>query len=265
MCGRFTLTLPPEVLAEAFGLDGVPSFLPRYNVAPTHEIAIVRVEPRRGRAERGESDRAKAHRDEEPPARRLALARWGLIPSGVKDPKKIGARMINARQETLFDTAAFRSAARVRRCLVPADGFYEWKKSADGGRAKAQPFRLRLRSGAPFAMAGVFERWRGPTGEVLDTCSVITTTPNALVEPIHDRMPVMLHPEDYALWLDPRIRERAPLERVFVPFPAEHMTAEAVSSRVNDVRNDDPSCIEAPEPEGEARAKPRRKQLGFEF
>jgi putative SOS response-associated peptidase YedK len=270
MCGRFTLTLPPEVLTEVFGTEGAlpPSLRPRFNVAPTDEVPIIR-------RERSQVEDAK---------RIVAMARWGLIPSGAKDPKT-GAKMINARQETLFQRAPFASAVRSRRCLVPADGFFEWKTI---GKVK-QPYWIRVKGARVFAMAGIWDRWRAPDGTPVDSCSVITTEPNALVERVHDRMPVILEEKDWALWLDPRVTERTALARLLCPLAAEKMTMEPVSPRANSVQNDDPGCVEIVAPitpieeahpgaggaprEGATRApeapKPRpkssKKQLGFDF
>jgi putative SOS response-associated peptidase YedK len=236
MCGRFTLTVPPEMLKELFGVDDVASLPARYNIAPTQDVAIVRRSRQTGK-------------------KKLDLARWGLAGT---------AKMINARQETVFEKPPFASAVRARRCLVPADGFFEWRPAADGGK---QPIRVRVKDQLVFAMAGIFERWKSPAGEWVETCSVITTKPNELVAPVHDRMPVILAPESWELWLDQSVRDREPLEHLFAPFPAAQMIAEPVSRRVNDVNNDDPSCIEVVSEEvaSPPARKSKPKQLGFDF
>jgi putative SOS response-associated peptidase YedK len=239
VCGRFTLTLPPEALAEIFGVDGVPPIPRRFNIAPTDEVPIIK--PKSGRRE-------------------AALARWGLIPSGAKDASS-GPRMINARQETLFEKQPFASAARSRRCLVPSDGFFEWK-ALDAKRK--QPFRIGLDGGGVFAMAGLWDTWRAPDGRSIVSCTVLTTRPNGLVEPIHDRMPVILDENDWQLWLDLSIKDREPLERLFEPFDARRMRMQPVSMRVNDVKNDDAGCIEVVE-EPKPESAPPKKQLGFDF
>lgn len=167
MCGRFTLRVPAAELVEIFRLLRRPDVQPRYNIAPTQPVAVVR------RIDRG---------------RELSMLRWGLVPSWAKDPK-IGARMINARAETVATKPAFRTALRRRRCLVPADGFYEWAKSAGGTK---QPHYITRRDGRPFAFAGLWESWDGPDGSSIESCTIVTTEANDLVGRIHDRMPVIL-------------------------------------------------------------------------
>lgn len=219
MCGRFTLLTPAETLAEQFHLPDVPSLTPRYNVAPTQPVAAVRQSPGNGERE-------------------LALLRWGLIPSWAKDAD-IGARMINARSETVAQKPAFRAAFRQRRCLVLADGFYEWQRLARG----KQPFYIRLRDGSPFAFAGLWEHWAGPDGAV-ESCTLLTTEPNDLIRSLHNRMPVILAPEDYDLWLDPGVREVELLHPLLRPHPPEDMIAYPVGLWVNNPKNDGPQCIE---------------------
>lgn len=221
MCGRFTLRTNSASLADQFGGD-LPFDLPlRYNIAPTQPVATVRIGP-------------------EDAGRQWQMVRWGLIPSWAKEAS-IGSRMINARAETVADKPAFRGALRRRRCLVPADGYYEWQKT---GKSK-QPYYIRLRDDRPFAMAGLWERWIPPeTGEPVETCTIITTDANELTRPIHDRMPVMLHAADYGLWLDPQMQNPDPLRRLLRPFDAHAMRADPVDTYVNSPRNDDPRCIE---------------------
>ena len=218
MCGRYTFTFSASSLAEAFGLVP-PGFTIRegYNLAPGQYIVIVRPE-----------------RD-----RRVAdVAYWGLIPGWVKDPNAF-ARPINARAETLEDKPTFRGAFRRKRCLIPASGFYEWKAE---GRVK-QPFYIHpVNPTEPFAFAGLMEDWQGPHGEVMISACIITTDPNALMAPIHTRMPVILPREAWPLWLDPAAQTRE-LRPLLAPYPAEQMAAHPVNAAVNDVWNDGPELI----------------------
>jgi putative SOS response-associated peptidase YedK len=226
MCGRFTLTDPDPEVAVQFGLAEMPALEPRYNIAPTQPVAAVRVVA-------------------EAAARELVLLRWGLIPFWAKDPE-IGARLINARAETVAEKPAFRDAFKRRRCLVVADGFYEWQKQ----EGKKQPFYIRLRAGRPFAFAGLWERWRAADASIVESCTLLTTGPNELMRPLHNRMPVILRPGDYELWLDPAVGQAELLQPLLVPYPAEEMEAYPVSRRVNSPDNDDPACVEplAPAP-----------------
>lgn len=224
MCGRFTLASLPEEISALFGLNETPSLPPRYNITPSQEIAAVGV---RASGERG-----------------LALLCWGLVPHWARDPK-IGHKLTNARSETAAYKPSFREAFRHRRCLIPADGFYEWK--AEGNHKL--PHYVRMADGGPFAMAGLWERWRGPRGEEFLTVTILTTGANDLMVKIHPRMPVILHPEDFALWLDPAVTEPARLQPLLAPFPAAAMEAYPVDTRVNKPDQDDPLLIE---PTGEA-------------
>lgn len=216
MCGRYLLRAPLDLLQRAFRFGERPNLAPRYNIAPTQTVPIVR------RARGGEG-------------RELALVRWGLVPAWAKD-LSIGSRMINARAEGIATKPAFRAAFKARRCLVPADGFYEWAK-LDG---RKQPMLIRLRSGEPFAFAGLWEIWRSPDGP-LETCAIVTTEPNAVTAPIHNRMPVILDPDDYNRWLDP---SRPGGEELLRPCPAEWLEAYPVSPKVNSPRNDAAELIE---------------------
>ncbi len=191
---------------------------PRYNIAPTQLVAVVY--------------------DASP--RVLSAARWGLIPSWAKDPS-IGARMINARAETLAERPAFRNLLKRRRCLVLADSFYEWRKNPDGSKT---PMRVMLASEEPFALAGLWDAWKTPEGEWLNTCTIVTTESNALVAPFHNRMAAILPPEREADWLSRDHDDITFLRSLLQPFPAERMKCYPVSSRVNNVRNDDPTLIE---------------------
>lgn len=243
MCGRYTLTTPVEDLVEHLDLDREAeqelidlALAPRYNVAPSQEVLIV------------------ATRDGRRAPRR---ARWGLVPSFVQDPRAIGARWINARAETAATLPAFRAAFRRRRCLVPADGFYEWKR--EPGRAAKTPWRLQLAGGGPCAFAGLWERWRGADGAEIVSCAVLTTAPNALVAAVHDRMPAILPRERYAAWL----REDAPVDALAAllePFPADRMEAWPVSTLVNRPAFDDPLCLERAAADGDD-PRPRQREL----
>jgi putative SOS response-associated peptidase YedK len=218
MCGRFTIFADPAQLAERFNATlPAEELLPRYNAAPTQRLPVIRNEG-----------------DE----RAIELLRWGLIPFWAKDPA-IGNQMINARAETLPEKPSFRTPLQKRRCLVLADGFYEWKKTEQG----KTPLRIGLKTGEPFAFAGLWETWKQPSGDLLRTFTIITTPPNSLMEPIHNRMPAMLLPEDEALWLDNSAGVIGWLSALR-PYPAELMTAYPVSSRVNSPANDDPAVVE---------------------
>ncbi len=217
MCGRYTLTTPVGDLVEQFDIDEYPASLAAsYNVAPTREVAALLVE----------GDK-----------RKLEMLRWGLVPSWAKDPS-IGNKMINARAETVSEKPSFRKAFAERRCLVLADGFYEWQKT----NGQKQPYYIHMKDGSPFAFAGLWEIWRD--GEELRSCTIITTDANGLVGEIHHRMPVILLPEDYEMWLDPDFEEKEALASVLRPYPGEVMEAYPVSRRVNSPGNDEPACIQ---------------------
>ena len=218
MCGRFTLFQPPEVLAEVFQLAEVPPWEPQYNIAPSQLVPTVLTSPEQSN-------------------QRFQLLRWGLIPSWAKDPK-MGARLINARAETVTEKPSFRAAFRRRRCLLLADGFYEWQRQ----ERKKQPFYFRLQNGEPFAFAGLRERWEAPDGEVIESCTILTTTASQLMSPIHDRMPVILAPKDYDLWLDPAVQKPELLQQLLRPY-SEAMTAYPVSTKVNNPANNSLECV----------------------
>lgn len=222
MCGRYTLTAPPETIAEVFGLEEAPDLEPRFNIAPGQEVATI-------------------HRTEEG-RRVLALRRWGLVPSWAGDPG-IGARLINARSETAADKPAFREALRRRRCLVPADGFYEWGAP---GPAPRQPYHVARADRGLLAFAGLFERWHTPADAWLETCTILTTAANARLAPLHDRMPVILPPEAWLPWLDPELRDPERLRGLLLPAPDDALEARAVGTRVNAPEHDDPECLEPP-------------------
>jgi putative SOS response-associated peptidase YedK len=221
MCGRFSLNAAEAELRRLFGFDGPPlNLMPRYNIAPTQTTPVVAIGRAGGRA--------------------LVMMRWGLIPSWAKD-MTIGAKLINARADTVAEKPSFRAAFAKRRCLVPADGFYEWQ--AAGGRK--QPYRIHRPDNAPFAFAGLWEQWRGPDGLVL-TFTIVTTEANARLRPIHARMPVVLAPGDFATWLDAATPAQAALA-LLRPCPDDWLMAEPVGTRVNNVKNDDPSVWDPPE------------------
>jgi putative SOS response-associated peptidase YedK len=219
MCGRFTQSQTAEMIAEVFQVAEVPPLTPRYNIAPTQSVSTVLQTP-------------------EHSERQFRQLHWGLIPSWAKDPK-MGAKMINARAETVAEKPAFRSAFKQRRCLVLADGFYEWKRL----ERKKQPYYFRLDDGKPFAFAGLWEHWEGPEGEAIASCTLLTTAPNDLLRSVHDRMPVILHPQDYDLWLDPEVKAPDVLQPLLQPYPTEAMTGYPVSTLVNNPASDRPECV----------------------
>ncbi|MBX9791971.1 MAG: SOS response-associated peptidase [Pirellulales bacterium] len=236
MCGRFTLRSSPRVVAELFGLDEVPNWEPRYNVAPSQLVPVVQK-----RAE----DRG----------RHLDLVHWGLVPFWADDPA-IGNRLINARSDTAATKPAFRAAMRERRCLVVADGFYEWqaapasgaKSAVKRGAGKAsgghkQPFLIERHDRRPFAFAGLWEKWQSPDGPWL-SCTILTTDANHTLSPLHHRMPVILDPRDYDHWLDPAVRSPAEVEDLLLPAPDDWLVARPVGTYVNNPRHDSRECVE---------------------
>jgi putative SOS response-associated peptidase YedK len=218
MCGRFTLRAAPTEVQQAFHLDEAPRIEPRFNVAPSQQVFALR-----------QSEQGKV----EP-----VFLRWGLIPSWAKDPK-IAFTLINARSETAAEKPSFRSAFKARRCLIPADGFYEWLKE---GKAK-KPMRFTLRDGRLFAFAGLWERWLSPEGPAIQTCTILTTSANQIVRPLHERMPVILDPTRYLDWLDPAT-SAAEVQSWMVAWPADDMTMVPANPIVNSPRNEGPECIE---------------------
>lgn len=244
MCGRYTVTATPDVLRALFGYPEQPNFPPRFNIAPTQPIAIVRLMDGK---------------------RQFALVRWGLLPSWVKDPKAFPL-LINARGESAAEKPAFRAAMKRRRCLIPADGFYEWQ--ATGGRK--QPFYVRAKSSEPFAFAGLWETWTGPNGEELETAAIVTTRANKTLSAIYDRMPVVVPPEAFDLWLDCAKVDAITASALIAPAPENFFEAYPVSTHVNRVANDDPKLVEpfaadaqpAPTPKPPARTKRAKKDTG---
>ncbi len=218
MCGRYLLISPVEAMRRFFDVGGLLNLPPRYNIAPTQDAPVVRLD-QQGRRE-------------------LILMRWGLVPPWAKD-LSMGARCINARAESVERKPAFRDAFQNRRSLVPTDGFFEWEKK---GKAR-QPWRIGPAEGGLMALAGLWERWRAPDGSVVRTYAVITTEANELIAPLHERMPAVLPPEEFGEWLDPGTPAER-LRQMLRPYPSARTKAYPVSPRVNNVRNDDPGCIE---------------------
>jgi putative SOS response-associated peptidase YedK len=233
MCGRYRLSRRKQIIEEHFdSVSGEEDWSPRYNVAPTQPVPIIRQHPKE-------------------PRRELSLVRWGLIPWWAKDASG-AARMINARCETAATLPAFRDAFKARRCIVPADGFYEWQKI---GKTK-QPYCFEVNDGELFAFAGLWERWKDADGKALETCSILTTTPNSVTSSVHDRMPVILNPDAYDVWLDPGFVDVAASSELLKPYQARLMRGYPVSTRVNHVTHDDAECakpvdLELAPPQGE--------------
>jgi len=217
MCGRYSFSNPKDII-ERFGLVQLEfDFGPRYNIAPSQQVPVV------------------IHQNG---GNRLLMFKWGLIPYWAKD-ENIGNKLINARAETLEEKPSFRKSLEQKRCLVLADGFYEWKKE---GRGK-KPYRITLQDGRPFAFAGLWDTWLSPTGQRINSCVIITTTPNKLMEPIHNRMPVILQQDMESLWLDVNITSSREVKGLLTPFSADLMVAYEVSQLVNSPCNDFPECI----------------------
>lgn len=217
MCGRFSQRTPTKKIGEKFKVEEVPPLLERYNVAPSQQVLGIR--------EAGE-------------ARESTFFKWGLVPRWAKDPS-IGNKLINARSETVAEKPSFREAFLRRRCLVPVDGFYEWSRRGE----RKRPFYFHMKDGEPFAIAGLWERWDGEGGP-LETCTLLTTDANELLAPYHDRMPVIIGPEDYEAWLDAGVRRSDELTLLLRPYPQEEMSAHEVSPLVNNPSNDRPRCVE---------------------
>ncbi len=232
MCGRYRLSRRKQVIEEHFdSVSGEEDWTPRYNIAPTQSVPIIR-----------------QHAKE--PRRELSLVRWGLIPSWAKDASG-AAKMINARSETAATLPAFRDALKSRRCIVPTDGFYEWLRS---GKNK-QPYCFEVDDGELFAFAGLWDRWKDPSGNWVKSCSILTTKPNAVTSTVHDRMPAILQKDDYDLWLDPGMQDTDTASDLLKPYDARLMRCYPVSMRINQVQNDDPECAQPvklePPPQGQ--------------
>lgn len=215
MCDRFTLNIPPEVLVKIFELTEFPQYEPRYNIAPSQKIASIR---RIG-------DRNK-----------LAFLKWDLIPSWSADASCV---RVDARSEAIHDKPEFEHAVKYNRCIIPASGFYEWLP----GEYHNQPYYIRFSTSGLMAFAGLWERWKTVDGSELESCCILTTAANEIMKPIHDRMPVILSPEDYGRWLNPDLQDTNELKRLYLPFPADHMVAHPVPELVNNPRFDSASCI----------------------
>jgi putative SOS response-associated peptidase YedK len=220
VCGRYVITSPPEAIRALFGYDERPNFPARYNIAPTQPIPVVRLADGK---------------------RQFLLMRWGLIPSWVRDPKSFSL-LINARGESVTEKPAFRAAMKRRRCLIPADGFYEWQAGAQAGAPK-RPYFIRPASGQPIAFAGIYETWTGPNGEELDTAAIVTTRANRKLAPIHDRMPVVIAPEAFDLWLDCTAVDAPTAAALIAPAPEGLFELYEVSTAVNRTVNDDERLI----------------------
>lgn len=221
MCGRYRLSRRKQIIEEHFdSISGDEQWGPRYNIAPTQPVPVIRQNPKE-------------------PIRELSLARWGLIPLWAKD-SSVAATMINARSETAASKPAFRDALRFRRCLIPADGFYEWQRT---GKTK-QPYCFEVNDGELFAFAGLWDRWKDASGKSIETCSILTTTPNAVTSAVHDRMPVILDPDSYELWLDPGMTKVEAVSDLLRPCDSRQMRSYPVSTRVNSVRDDDEQCCQ---------------------
>ncbi|MFC1694085.1 SOS response-associated peptidase [Candidatus Latescibacterota bacterium] len=218
MCGRFALALPAKSLAEHFQLETFPEFSPRYNIAPAQLVATI-------------------VKNKKSNKRVMKIYRWGLIPPWSKDPA-IGSRLINARSETVAEKPSFRSAFRNKRCLIPATGFYEWK------RQDKQPYFIRMLDEKPFAFAGLWEHWKGKN-ETIESCTILTVESNMAVRSIHDRMPVILPSDSYDIWLDPGNTKIESLEPLLKPYPPADMIIYPVGTYVNKPKNDDPECIQS--------------------
>lgn len=225
MCGRYRLSKRKQLVEEHFQAvsEDVQDWNPRYNIAPTQPVPAIRQNPK------------EPHRD-------LSLLRWGLVPAWAKNASE-AAKRINARSETAQTQPVFRDALKFRRCLIPADGFYEWQKKG----TNKQPYCFEVNRGELFAFAGIWERWKNPSGEWIKTCSILTTAPNAVTSVIHDRMPAILNPDDYDLWLDPGMRDTKVVSELLKPFDARLMRCYPVSTRINNAANDDENCSRAVE------------------
>lgn len=235
MCGRFTRIVPLELIVTRFTISNQVSekdYKSSYNIAPGQNINAIINDGRRNR---------------------FGRLRWGLVPSWAKDPK-IGNKLINARAETIADKPSFRDALLKRRCLIPADSFYEWKHNDENKKMKT-PIRFQLKSGELFALAGIWESWTAPDGHKIFSCAIITTEANELMAPIHNRMPVILRKEDEKFWLDPSNHDREALSQLLTPYPSENMNAYQVSEDVNSVKNDGPNLIKKAGRDNESHIK----------
>jgi len=218
MCGRYRLSSTEEEVAEFFEAEPTEELHPRYNIALSQPMAVIR---------------------QVGPGRAISMVRWDLVPFWAKDPS-IGSRFMNDRSETVLDKPSFREPFAQRRCLVPADGFYEWKKAGP----RKQAFHFGMKDESLFAFAGLWDHWKSPDGTILESCTILTTAPNELLQDVHDRMPVILHHDHYDIWLTAAPAQRQKLRELLVPFESELMARYEVSSMVNSPQNDSPACVE---------------------
>src|SRR5437016_2240556 len=224
MFGRYRRSRRKQIVEEYFDcVSGEVDWSHRYNIAPTQPVPVIRQNPKE-------------------PVREIAMMKWGLIPHWAKSPS-IATSTINAKSETAATKPAFREPLKVRRCLIPADGFYEWQRTP----TSKQPYCFEVNEGELFAFAGLWDGWKDPSGTWIKTCSILTTTPNALTSTVHDRMPVILHPDCYDLWLDPGMQNVAAISELLKPYDASQMRCYPVRTRINHVANDDEECAKAVE------------------
>lgn len=217
MCGRFVRFISLEQFIKYFGLKPLGELPERYNIAPSEQVPAIRISP--------------------DGSRQLCLLRWGLIPSWAKEPPR---GLINARSETVSEKPSFRHAFKHNRCIIPTSGFYEWQKNGD----RKTPYYIHMANNDPMAFAGIWDAWRSPQGEVIESCAILTTSANDLVAKLHDRMPVILQPETFDLWLDPEVQDTEKLAPLLSPYPAERITSYRVSAMVNSPANDSSECID---------------------
>jgi len=223
MCGRYKLSRRKQIVEEYFDCGSEePDWTPRYNIAPTQPVPVIRQNPKE-------------------PVRQLSMMMWGLIPSWAPKPS-FAASIINARSETAATKPAFCDALKSRRCLIPADGFYEWKKIGKKIGKGKQPYCCEVNEGELFAFAGIWDRWKDPSDQWIKSCSILTTTPNAVTSAVHDRMPVILDPDGYDLWLDPGMKDVSAASDLLKPYDSRRMRCFPISTRINRVVNDDEEC-----------------------
>lgn len=221
MCGRFTLKTTAQTIKEMFLIEQGLHYDPSFNIAPSQPIVTIRYSPKSN-------------------TRAMSWMKWGLVPTWAKDPS-LGHKMINARAETLAEKPSYKGPFKYKRCLIPTDGFYEWKKCGEG--VAKRPYFIKRRDNKPFAMAGLWDYWGGADGSELETCTIITTSANELMQPIHNRMPVILKEEEFATWLDPRIQKPILLENYLKPFPSEELELYPVTTFVNSPSNNSEECL----------------------
>lgn len=218
MCGRFDLHIPRELLEKIFGTPLLHNIQPHYNIVPSQQVTVIRTSP--------------------DGIRSIDSMRWGLIPSWAKDPS-IGSRMVNARSETVDVKPAFRNPLKHRRCIIPANGFYEWEEV----NGKKKPLYVKMKDDTPMLLAGLWDHWKTPEGNIIESCTILTTPSNELIKPLHDRMPLVLEVASSDLWLDPKVTDPERLKPLFLPYPSDKMDMYPVSEIVNSPKNDTPECI----------------------